>query len=173
MLANKILSIQLKDQIDTIILNHKGKNDAKSKCLFNIISQIEFINKVEKELRAKYEIYHEDSLIYMNDWNEAISKLDSISTILRVKYYSSPDHPVHPFYLALARISNLFIKNNPKGADMQVQVYIDQLLTPISELCHSFVSKNPNEQDVYALAFVLQELFVVIKKWNVNKSGTG
>jgi hypothetical protein len=54
LLAGNILSLKLKDQIDAIILNHKGKDEEKAKCLFNIISQIEFLNKTEIELRNKY-----------------------------------------------------------------------------------------------------------------------
>lgn len=171
MLANKILSIQIKDQIDTVIINHQGKNEDKSKCLFNIISQIEFIDKIEMELRKKYDLYQGDSLKYMNEWNEAIQKLDNVASMFRVKYFTNSSHPVRPFYLEYLRISNLFIHNNPQGANMQV--YIDQFLVLISKLCKSFISKNSDEQDVYTLALVIQDLFVSIKKWNVTKSGTG
>lgn len=171
LLAGQILSIQLKDQIDTIVLNHKGKNEDKSKCLFNIISQYEFIDKFEKELRIKYEIYHQDSLKYMEEWNDAYKKLDTVRTSLRIQYQTNTSHPIHPFYSEVAKIFNLFVKNNPKGGD--INVHKDQLFSPILELCQKFVISNPDQQDIYLVSFAIQELFIVIRKWDVNRTGTG
>jgi hypothetical protein len=171
LLAGSILSLQLKDQIDAVILNHKGKDEEKAKCLFNIISQIEFINKTEFELRSKYEIYHHESLKYMDEWNEAFKKLDSIRTLLRIKYLGQPTHPIFAFYIEAAHVFNSFVKNNIKGGNFVI--IKDQLLNPILDLCQKFILSNPDEPDIYQVSFIIQELFIIIKKWDANRTGTG
>ena len=170
LLVGNILSLQLKDQIDTVILNHKGEDDEKAKCLFNIISQIEFINKTELELRNKYEIYHNDSLKYMDDWNDAFKKLENIRTVLRIKYLGQTTHPIFPFYLEVAKVFNTFVKKNTKGGDLNI--FKDQMLNPISELCQKSILSHPDEPDIYQVSYIIQELFIVIKKWDANKTGT-
>ena len=147
------------------------KSIDKAKCLFNIISQIEFINKSEFELRSKYEIYHHESLKYMDEWNEAFKKLDNIRTILRIKYHDQPTHPIFPFYVETAKVFNSFVKNNTKGGNLDI--FKDQLLNPISDLCQKFILSNHNEPDVYQVSFIIQELFIIIKKWDANRTGTG
>ena len=147
-----------------------GKDEEKAKCLFNIISQIEFINKTELELRNKYEIYHHDSLDYMDEWNDAFKKLENIRTLLRIKYLGKTTHPIFPFYLEVAKVFNTFVKNNSKGGDLNV--FKDQMLNPISELCQKSILSYPDEPDIYQVSYIILELFIIIKKWDVNRTGT-
>jgi hypothetical protein len=170
-LTNKLLSMGLRDFIDTIILNHRGKKDENSERLYSIISQMEFLELAQKDLEAKYNVYHQDSLKYMDDWNEAYKRLHYFMTSLKLNVHTHPEHPLFPFYIALSDIFNGFVTNNPKGGN--IETFKNQLFTPIFDKCQKYSQTNPQLQEVYVVSLILQDLQIVIKKWYANRDGTG
>jgi hypothetical protein len=170
-LTNKILALELRDQIDTVILNQRGDQDEKAKCLFNMTAQLEFLNLYQPELRSKYDIYHRDALKYMDDWNDAYHRLNTIYTALRIKLETNPSAPGFPFYQELAAIFNGFVHKNSTGGD--INTFKNELFNPIVDLCQKYAISNPSQQEPYTVSLVIQELLIIIKKWDVNREGTG
>jgi hypothetical protein len=51
MLIDKLKQFELRELIDTIIVNLKGDNEIKAKMVFNFISQVEFLSKMEDHIK--------------------------------------------------------------------------------------------------------------------------
>ena len=136
--------------------------------LFLNVSNFEWC---QPELRNKYETYHKNALKFLEDWNEAYWRLNTIYTTLRINLQANPTAQVYPFYQELAAIFNGFVRNNLSGGN--INIFKNELFTPIVELCQRYAISNPSQQEVYILSLAIQDLLIIIRKWDVNREGTG
>ena len=109
--------------------------------------------------------------MYMDQWNEAYRRLNNIYTDLRIKLQTEPSDPAYPFYQEIARTFNDFVNNNPSGGNMDI--FKNGLFTPIISICQKYAISNPDRQEVYNISLAVQDLIIIMKKWDANRVGTG
>lgn len=160
--ASKLKEFGLKELIETFITNLKGTESQKSKDLFNIVSQIEFLSSIETMIPEAYKIYQNHTFELMELWNKNLKELDDFKTSTVQQIGTQRTHPSYNFLVQINSISNAWVHNNPNGASLNITK--TQLLDPLYNLASSTIIANSNDSYAPILESKVQDLKLVYKR---------
>lgn len=78
-MVNKI-NIATADNIVNYLINNSSKpdNDKRGEFAFNIVSQMDFLQAFESEIRSQYDAYERQSMALFEDWNPNIKRIQRL-----------------------------------------------------------------------------------------------
>ncbi len=149
-----------------MVVNLKGKESTKAKMIFNCVSQVEFLAKMEVHIRENYERFHSYTFELMEDWNRTFRRFN-----LEMNETTRQIH--------LVQTNNQFViqKNQICNAVSQhrliqpLDTIFEELITPLeSEVLH-FLQTSPNKQFAADFGYTINDLKIIQSKWNIHKQG--
>lgn len=168
-IIEKIETIPVERYIKTFVINTKGDKKEKYKQIYNLISQFDYLKKVQKEMLDYYEKYHSYCEDLMNEWNTNFINLDTIveKHTLDTKAQAITTDAFH------LGILEIVIKWGRNSADGQSSVLNSKLnlIEPMSVLVSHELKGNPINEYAYSLDICLQGLNVTLKKLKGNYEG--
>lgn len=169
LLAGKLNSIELRDLIQVFIINSEGEETAKSKNLFNLVSQIDFLIQVEEKIPEAYKIFQNRTFYLMENWNKRFKELDLLKSEMTTLFGHNPHHPSYPLFHHFDNLVNNWVQQFANGSSV-----IDTkttLLVPLENYTSQFINRHPNNQIAHQLAGKIQELNMIYKEWEVHFEG--
>lgn len=162
-MADKLSAFSLKEYTDSFVLNLKGDESVNAKHLFNIVSSLEFLIYVEKDLEEKYRNNYRNSMIELMDrWNDYYLRLNRLRLILHLEYGDPADG--FPFSPAFIRI--LDSNNNIEG-QFSIKAFRNNIVEPLLAM----ISKEANTKYTIEAYDILTELKLILIKWDANNTG--
>lgn len=169
LLADKLKSIELRELVQVFISNSKGLESEKSKDLFNLISQVDFLIEVEDSIPKVYKIFQDRTFQLMEKWNQKFKEFDQLKSEMTSEIANLPTHPTFGLFQQFNNLGNQWVHQFPNGAN--VIETKSNFLTPLEIQTNLFLNQNPNDQIAHRLAGKIQELNIVIKEWQVHFEG--
>lgn len=148
-----------------IFRSSKPENDKRSEHAFNIVSILDFLSSVEKEIAKNYEAYQMQSLALMNEWNPIIIHIQD--TI----------HSGHPYREESALFSSIMQSYNAwqqaAMADEEVDVIkvYNLFITPILRGLGTHVFGNAGFEKTDSIIVDLKKLALTYNKWSSLRDG--
>jgi len=165
MLVDKLQQIELKELIETIMLNLKGNEEKKAKMIFNIISQVEFLVKIESHIQLSYEKFHSYTEELMENWNSAFIQFNSIMN--ETSRVINEAEPNCDFVQSKNRICDEFLT---KKEQKPLETLFEELITPLEAEVDKYL-KTPNKQLAVNLGYSIESLKIIKLKWDTHKQG--
>ncbi|MCU4158425.1 hypothetical protein J1N10_20805 [Carboxylicivirga sp. A043] len=165
MLVDKLQQIELRELIETIMLNLKGEEKTKAKMIFNIISQVEFLVKIEAHIQNNYEKFHSYTEELMTNWNSAFTQFNSIMN--ETSRIVNEAEPNCDFVTAKNKICNDFLSTKEQKPLNKI---FDELVLPLESEVDKYL-KTPNKQLVVNLGYSIESLKIIKLKWETHKTG--
>jgi len=168
MLVSKLQQLGLRDLIDTIMVNLKGKEEEKAKLLFNIVSQVEFLSKIESHLISNYENFKSYTLELMEEWNKAFREL--FHEMNEATYQITQVEAGCDFLLEKNKIANNFLTDS-QGQTQTTKKTLDTFIYPLEIEVNKFLKTSDNKHLILNLAYKIDNLKIINKKWEEHKKG--
>jgi hypothetical protein len=140
LLVGRLKEIEIEDYVNILVTNMKGDYERKSKNLFNIIHQQEYLSVTEKEILDKYEEYNRENTRLMNEWNSHFSEIMDIIGDLERETANDATHSGQEFF---RKVKDL-LSHLPKTDDIESTVLYEKLLEPLEGWCLEEIKKNPS-----------------------------
>ena len=148
------------------MVNLKGTEDEKAKMIFNLISQVEFLVKMENHIKENYERFQSYTFELMEDWNRAFKIFNS-----EMNETSRRIHQVEPnctFIMNKNQICNTFLQHR----EIQpLETIFNVLIIPMDNEILKFLNTSANKELATNLAYNIDELKIIKRKWDVHKQG--
>ena len=165
-LVNKLQEIKLIDYFKTFILNTTKFN---SKNLFEIVKNIEYFYKIEKELPMYYNNYHDDIQDIINRWNPNKDNFFrfTYSYIDQNKFNLS--HSDIEYIIKYDKIFSIWNKI-PDFESFSINKFETELLKPLFEIVINQTIEYPDNEYAYKFKYHILELLKDIEKWKKIKN---
>ncbi len=166
MLIDKLKQFELRELIDTIIVNLEGDNEIKAKIVFNFVSQVEFLSKMEDHIKNNYEKFHTYTFELMENWNQSFTRMTTImnETSRQISHFE----PNCKFLTQRNIICNNFLKHKSL---QPLDVIFSELITPLEQEVNEYLEKSGNKHLIVDLAYSIEELKLIRDKWELHKNG--
>lgn len=166
MLVDKLQQIELKQLIETMVVNLEGEEETKAKMIFNFVSQVEFLAKMETHIRENYEKFHSYTFELMEDWNKTFKKFN-----LEMNETSKQIHLIDPgnqFVTRKNQICNTFLQHR----EIQpLNTIFEELITPLENEVLQFLQTSPNKELATNFGYTIEDLKIIKSKWDMHKQG--
>jgi len=166
MLVDKLQQIELKQLIETMVVNLEGEEETKAKMIFNFVSQVEFLAKMETHIRENYEKFHSYTFELMEDWNKTFKKFN-----LEMNETSKQIHLIDPgnqFVTRKNQICNTFLQHR----EIQpLNTIFVELITPLENEVLQFLQTSPNKELATNFGYTIEDLKIIKSKWDMHKQG--
>lgn len=169
LLANKLNSIELRELIQVFIINSKGEENEKSKNLFNLVSQVDYLIQVEEKIPEAYSIFQSRTFQLMENWNQRFKELDLLKSQMTSIMANNQTHPTFPLFQQFNNIGHAYVQQFPNGSS--VVETKTTLLEPLEIQVSQFINQHPNDQIAHQLAGKIQELNMIYREWQVHFEG--
>lgn len=166
MLVNKLQQLELRDLIDTIMVNLNGDEEEKAKLLFNIVSQVEFLSKIENHLIKNYENFKSYTLELMEEWNNGFMELNTVMN--ETSYQINQVEPNCEFVVMKNKIADCFLRNKET---QPVKKILDNFIYPLETEVNKYLQTSENKRLILNLAYKIDNLKITHKKWEAHKKG--
>jgi len=168
-IIEKIETIPIERYIKTFVINTKGNIKEKYKRIYDLISQLDYLKKVQKEMLDYYEKYHSYCEELMNEWNTNFINLDAIVEKHTLEN-NVQDIPNDPFHLKILQIVIKWGRNSPNGQSSVKNSKLN-LINPMVSLVSDELKIHPTNEYAYSLDICLQGLNITLKKLKENYKG--
>lgn len=166
MLVDKLQQIELKQLIETMVVNLQGEEATKAKMIFNFVSQVEFLAKMEPHIRENYEKFHSYTFELMEDWNKTFKKFNLEMNETSRKVYEV--EPENQFVIRKNQICNTFLQHR----EIQpLNTIFDELITPLETEVLHFLQTSPNKELAADFGYTIDDLKIIKSKWEMHKHG--
>jgi hypothetical protein len=166
MLVDKLQQIELKELIETIMLNLKGNEETKAKMIFNIISQVEFLVKIESHIQDNYEKFHSYTQELMENWNATFTQFNSIMN--ETSRAINEAEPNCEFVQSKNKICNDFLSTKELKP---LNMIFDELISPLELEVDKYLKSSPNKYLAVNLGYSIEVLKIIKLKWETHKNG--
>lgn len=169
----KLLEIPFLKLMNVFVTNSEGIKAKNEKSFFNLMNSLEFLVKFNDLVSKKYEEFRKGTDEIRNEWNEKFFDFDEKKTRISLAF-SRCDVPELE---AIAREMNsmtviFFLKEEDTiGQPVQVENMMDGFFQPLRKFLAKQMNLNPQVHELQELSMVIEEIFVVYKKWKAWKSG--
>jgi len=175
-----VKTIQLKklDEIpflhlmNTYVSNSRGDKSSNEKALFNMVSSIGFLTSFSSRVFDKYSDFSVGTDKLREEWNEAFTKFDKTKVSFLLAHSNRQDKLQLEIVSEINSLSNIFLmsKNSPDNP-ITAGEWHDEYFIPIRTILHIGMSENPSIIELQELAWQVEELVVVYKKWTAWRDG--
>ncbi|AMP98698.1 hypothetical protein AY601_1787 [Pedobacter cryoconitis] len=168
--AEKLSSVELRLMIKTFITNASGDDKLKNKYLYQMVSTLEFLDKKESEITAKYEEHYSSAGDLLHEWNEKFIKFSELNLALHQQAASRGEA-----WLKLDRDAEAIRRD--WGAAMKehpgdTKVSYTRIVEPIILLLKNFIHANGSDDPVIGgLTSAAEELKITFRQWEASHSG--
>ena len=161
LLADKLQEISLSEYSEYLVENIKGDSTEKNKDLFNIISQIEFLKKIEIRIQVTYNEQKIEIMKMMDEWNKKLKEVDNL-----VLDDSKDKETVSSIYKMYAELVKLLRKKHPD--DYKHLTFItNELIMPLQ----NFTKELKDNKYANNLTMILTHMLFIEKQFVMNKEG--
>ena len=168
LLANKLQDIKLADLIQVFVINSEGSKMENSKHIFNIVSQLEFLTNIEKQIPEVYKIYQDLTFEYMKRWNDEFMKLDIIRSEMISQIAMNTTHQSYALFQNFNTVSNAYVNRFPIANIVETKIH---LLDPVNVLVNKAIISNPNDLYAHRIRNNIHELNTTYRQWKVHFEG--
>lgn len=166
--ANKVSGIAVTQTIKAFVTNSKGDEDSKSKNYFKLISGLEYLAKIENEIKAKYDEHYSSTIKLLENWNKNFIEYDN-SQINLITANVERDKERLTLEKELNEIAVKWLTEN-KEKGQNINYTNDELLIPFQNVISAYLQKTGSkEEDVSNLISTVQDLVIVYKQFSVSK----
>lgn len=169
LLADKLNSIELRELIQIFIINSEGEETDKSKNLFNLVSQIDFLVQVEEKITEAYTVFQKRTFDLMENWNQKLKELDILKNQMTVEIANNNAHPTFALFQHFNNLVNNYVQQFPNGSNVFDSK--TTLLDPLQLQTSLFINQNPNDPIAHHLALKIQEINIIYREWQVHFEG--
>lgn len=166
MLVDKLQQIELRDLIETIMLNLKGDEKTKARIIFNIVSQVEFLVKIEIFIKENYEKFQSYTMELMENWNDDFQKFN-----FEMNATAKNINKIEPncqFIKDMNLICNNFLSS--KGIQ-PLDTIFSVLIFPMEQIVDNYLKKSLKKDLAVKLAYSIDQLKIIKLKWETHKQG--
>lgn len=162
-MADKLSTFSLKEYTDSFVLNLKGDESINARHLFKIVSSLEFLNDVEKDLMLKYDNYRNLVIELIDHWNDYYFRLYKIRFRLQIEYGgpTSAGFPLSPEFISILD------SNNDVDGRFSIKVFRSSKIEPLLAM----INKEANTRYTIEIYEILTELKLILIKWDANNKG--
>jgi hypothetical protein len=166
MLVDKLQQIELKELIETIMINLKGDEEIKAKMIFNIVSQVEFLVKIESQIHVNYEKYQSYTYELMENWNDTFKNFNSI-----MNETSRSINEVEPNCKFVQRKNTICDSFLTEKKIKTLDAIFKELLYPLEIEVDIYLKNSPNKNLAEKLGYSIEALKIIKLKWETHKEG--
>ena len=169
-LIDKIDSLDLRELIELVIVNHDGNKNENAAILLNIVAGIHKLSNIEKSAIKKYDEFLDYTYKLGDEWNSKYKLLDEYLASLPYKISNSKNEFEKEYFQSFAKIFGN-INEQSKKIGNNTQLTITHLIIPLKDLCTKFIIKDSSFTEVYSIDTTLKELLLIWTKWMGYKNG--
>lgn len=164
-MVDKLDIVNAKNLIKYLIFNSsKPQNDRRAECVFNMISQIDFLGSLEPEIRKQYDSYQKESIALFDDWN---SNIMSIQRLCAGKYSAEESDKMVEFISIVQK----WAEQTSGDSEVNVSQTMQLLMTPILNATKNHSFKQPGFEEVDLIKENALQLKTVYDRWLSLSSG--
>jgi hypothetical protein len=166
--ASKISSIELTKSIKAFVTNSTDDQRRSNENFFKLISGLEFLAKVEDEIKAKYDEHYKYSLDLLDKWNVNFIKFDNLQISLMTSTVDKTTERVE-LEKELNKTTEtwlLKIEEQGRNAALTYNELVDVFEKKLLSYLNSTRSK---EDDVAKLMSSAQDLKIIYIQWTASK----
>ncbi len=152
--------------INTSIL---GDDEEKSKDLFNVVAQIEFINRTEAHIAEAYTIYQDAAHEMKDEWNEKLLVLQRLQGNLHAMVNGDSEHRLFEFQRSVNEIVSAWTAEYPNGSPVLDSQ--EKMIQPIINLVNTTLSTIRDEAIVHDIGLTTNEMNIVCRSWIAHVDG--
>jgi hypothetical protein len=167
--AEKLSSVDLRLMIKTFITNASGNDKLKNKYLYQMVSTLEFLDKKEPEIMAKYQEHYSSAGDLLHEWNEKFIKFSNLNLALhqaagKGEAWLKLDRDAE----AIRQDWNAAMKENPGDTKVSYARIVEPLITVLE----NFINANGSDDPVIGgLTSAAEELKITFRQWEASHSG--
>jgi hypothetical protein len=166
--ASKVSNIEVTKTIKAFVTNSTGDAGQKSQNYYKLISGLEYLAKIEDEIKAKYDEHYSYTLKLLDEWNESFVAFDTAQRALVTDVLEKPESRVALEKELSGIITNWLAVNKKDGQNINVTYEI--LLTPFEEKIITYIDKSGSkENSVSNVLSGVQDLVIVYRQWTASK----
>lgn len=155
---DKFYSFSNEDILKTFVTSRSGDISTITQRYFDLINNLSFIKQKQENAFSNYDLIKSLGKDIVNEWNKNIQELHTFRNNWFYKNRGSSD--ILPFY----EILRTFIDNKNDSLIGMVELY----LNPSGELCHDFLQKKGDNQDVLEYLRLISSLQINYEKRKAN-----
>lgn len=168
--AEKLSSVDLRLMIKTFITNASGDDTLKNKYLYQMVSTLEFLDKKEPEIMAKYQEHYTSAGDLLHEWNEKFIKFSDLNLALHQQAAGKGE-----VWLQLNRRAEAIrqdwmaaMKEHPGDTKLSYA----RIVEPTIALLENFIHTNGSVDPVIGgLTSAAQELKITFRQWEASHAG--
>lgn len=168
--VSKISGIELTKTLKTFITNSTGDSKLKNSNTYVLVVTLEFFDKVESEIKNKYDEHYQYTNGLMKEWNTSFNKFDNLNQKVHQKFDNKVTARLN-LEGELARISNGWlqeINQTPRN----IEITLEKLIKPYDEIIANYFRVNgTKEDDLMELMSNTQDLKIIYNQWKVYNEG--
>lgn len=170
MLVDKLKELKLTEFQD-VIHNIDLKED-KGKMIYNIVSQIEFLSEIMKYIEDEYIQFKSSTLKFMDEYNDNFILFNKLLNDAGIDIFNLPikEASENNFIIEKNKICNKYLAD-ASGSSVDFDDVYTLLIDPINSIVNTFIKDSENKNLVEKLAYTLQDLQILKRKWDIHKSG--
>lgn len=168
--AEKLASVDLRQMIKTFISNGTGEEKLKNKFLYDTVSTLEFLDKKETEIMAKYEEHYRSANDLLQEWNEKFTRFSDLNLALHQQAavkggaWLQLDRDAD----AIRRAGQAVTREHPGDT----KVIYARIIDPFIVLLEAFIQTNGSDDPVIGgLTSAAEELNITYRQWEASHSG--
>lgn len=168
--AEKLSSVDLRLLIKTFITNATGDEKLKNKYLYQMVSTLEFLDKKEPEIMAKYEEHYHSAGDLLHEWNEKFIKFSDLNLALHQQASGKGEAwlQLDRDAAAIRRDWDAAMKEHPGDT----KISYTRIVEPFIILLENFILANGSDDPVIGgLTSAAEELKITFRQWEASHAG--
>jgi len=166
--ANKVSGIEVTKTIKAFVTNSDGDEGSKNQNYYKLVSGLDYLGKVEDEIKSKYDEHYSYTLKLLDNWNESFVAFDNSQRDLATAKVEKDD-----VRLSMEKDLNSIIVKwlaaNKKDGQNIIYTH-DELLSPFENIITDYFQRTGSREDeVSKLISTVQDLIIVYKQWKASK----
>ncbi len=166
--ASKVSGIELTKSIKAFVTNSTGDQDQNNQNFYRLISGLEYLTKIEDEIKTKYDEHYKYTLELLDKWNDNFIKFDNLQINLMT---SSADKSEERKVLEKTLNTTTeawLLKIAEQGRDA-ILTYNELVNIFEKELLSYLNATKSKEDDVAKVMSSAQDLKIVFTQWTASK----
>lgn len=169
----KLLEIPFLRLMNVFVTNSKGIKSKNEKSFFNLMNSLEFLVKFNDLVFEKYEEFRKGTDEIRNEWNKKFIEFDEKKARISLAFSRCGIPELEGIAKEINSITVIFFlrQEDTDGQPIQVDDLMEEFFKPLRKFLTDQMNLNPQVLEIQELSMVIEEIFVVYKKWRAWKSG--
>lgn len=169
----KLLEIPFLRLMNVFVSNSKGVKSKNEKSFFNLMNSLEFLVKFNELVFEKYEEFRKGTDEIRNEWNEKFFEFDEKKARISLGFSKCGVPELEEIAREINNITVLFFLSQDDSAEQSVPVndLMEEFFKPLRKFLTTQMNLYPQVLEIQELSMVIEEIFVVHKKWTAWKLG--